>query len=164
MRDALDNLPDCLYVVFFTQSLEHTEHDLVPRRCTWRLLGAFFHQELGIRPAELGAVRLDDFFAQQFVVVVHLVRGSAFCRRHCALSRSVKALTDAHEQRFRRPSKLQKLRSRDKYSLRPGLRNRTPDRDAEIGRPEIERTLDLNFGSNKTAVFSGPSVSTSICG
>jgi hypothetical protein len=109
VRHALGDLSDCIYSVLFAESLEHPERDIVARGGAWRLLGAFFGQELGNRAAELGAVRVHDLLAQQLVVVVHLVKGPAFCRRQCALSLSVKALTEADEPRFRRPSKLTKV-------------------------------------------------------
>ena len=101
---AFDELPDCGYTVFLTESFEDAKNDLVARGGTWRLLGALLGQELGNRAAELGAAGVHDLLAEQLVVVVHLVKRPPFCRRHCALSCSVKALTEADEPRFRGPT------------------------------------------------------------
>src|SRR5229473_3783264 len=61
--------------------------------CTRR--SARWHEPLGNRAAALSTAGIDDLFAEQLTVVVHLVKRPAFCRCHCALSQSVKALTEA---------------------------------------------------------------------
>ena len=107
MRHAFDDLPDGLYTVVFAESLEDPEYDVITRGGPGRLLSCFLARNSGI--AELSAARVHDLLAQQLVIVVHLVKGPAFCHCHCALFLSVKALTEADEPRFRRPSKLTKV-------------------------------------------------------
>src|SRR5438309_6504917 len=99
MRNVLSDLPNCFYAAVFTEALEHAESHLVASCGARRLLGAFLGQELGDRPAQFGARCVNNLLAKQLCVVVHLVPGAAFCRSHCAISQSVKALTEADEPR-----------------------------------------------------------------
>ena len=107
--DGFGELPDGFDAAFLAKSLEYAEHDLLPRGGAARPLGGLFCEELGDGSPLLGPAGEDDLFAQQLMVVVHLVKGPAFWRRHCALSWSVKALTEADEPRFRAATKLTKV-------------------------------------------------------
>ena len=77
MRQRLGDLADGQDPAFLAEALEDAEGDLVGQGCAPGLLGALLGQELGDRPAHLGATGHDDLFAQQLVIVVHLVPGPA---------------------------------------------------------------------------------------
>jgi hypothetical protein len=99
VRHCFGELPDGFDAVILTESLKDPKHDLVSRGGAARLLGTLFGEELGDRSPMLGPAGVDGLFAQQLVVVFHLVKSPAFWLRHCALSWSVKALTEADEPR-----------------------------------------------------------------